>query len=101
MPVIVHAHDHHPVLTDESALRRGHRIEHVELIEVVVERRLVRDHEIRAARGGATQHVERRHHRDRDAGHPRRGVAILEGVDRWLGPRNADVCLMRTRRRAP
>ena len=41
----------------------------------------------------ALEHVERGHHRDRDAGDPRVGVAGLEGIDGLSLPRHADVRL--------
>ena len=60
---------------------------------MVVERGLVRDDQVVAGLHRALEHVERCHHRDRDAGDPRVGVAGLEGIDGLSLPRHADVRL--------
>ena len=61
------APDDQAVIGDKLLLRGKHRVvlrlEHSERVAMTVEGRLMSDDEVVAARRGAFQHVERRHHR--------------------------------------
>ena len=97
MPVIVKSPHHQIVLLDEALLLRPHRIvlflESLRLVQVTIERGLVRDDEILARGGRANQHVISRHHRGCDARHARVRIARLESVHCLAMPGHADVRL--------
>ena len=97
MPVVVEAPHHEAVRLDEVPLRDVDRIllalEAFGSVEMIEECRLVRDDQILVGRGGTLQHIERRHHRDRDTRNRRVGIAGLERVNGVALPRDADMLL--------
>jgi hypothetical protein len=88
MRVIVEAPDDEIVLGDEALLGQVDRVrfQSGRDVPVVVERRLVRDHEVVPGRRRPAQHVERRHPRCRDAADRRFGFAGLERIAAPLAP---------------
>ncbi len=95
VPVIVETEHHHVVAAKELRLVaiRGVLLQGVGRIEMRIEGGLVRDQEVPSRGCRLLHHLERRHHRRRDALHGRRGLAGNDLVDGLGTPGNADVRL--------
>ncbi len=95
VPVIVETEHDHVVAAKELRLVaiRGVLLQSVGRIEMRIERGLVRDQEVLSRGCRLLHHLERRHHRRRDALHGRAGLAGNDFVDGLGTPGNADVCL--------
>jgi hypothetical protein len=94
VPVVVEPPHHDPVVVEQGALGAVHGAvrEPVDLVEVAVERRLVRHDQVRAELDGALDHgvgrEEGRHH----TGHLGLGVSRLDRVDGLGNQRYACRC---------
>ena len=98
MPMIMKPPDDEPMLFYELPLRGEDRIafpfgEISCLIQMVKEGRLMRDDEVIAGFDRALQHVQGRHHRNRDSSNRHSGISSLESVNRFATPGDANVGL--------